>query len=57
MNKVLKYFLQGLILFIPLGITVIVFLKLFQFFEGVFSFVGLTGSPFLDTIISFVCFF
>ena len=54
MNKVLKYFLQGLILFIPLGITVIVFLKLFQFFEGIFSFVGLTGSPFLDTIISFV---
>ena len=54
MNKVLKYFLQGLILLIPFGITVIVFLKLFQFFEGVFSFVGVTGSPFLDTIISFI---
>lgn len=54
MNKVLKYFLQGLILFIPLGITVIVFLKLFQFFENVFSFVGLTGIPFLDTIISVI---
>lgn len=54
MNKVLKYLLQGLILVIPLGITVIVFLKIFQFFEGLFSFVGLTGIPFLDTIISLV---
>lgn len=54
MSNILKYFLQGLVLFIPLGITVIVFVKLFQFFEGLFSFVGLTGSLFLDTIISFV---
>lgn len=52
MSNFLKYFLQGLILFIPLGITVIAFYKLFQFFESVFSFVGLTGSPFIDTIIS-----
>ena len=54
MNRVLKYFLQGLVLFIPLGITCIVFLKLFQFFENIFSFVGLTGIPFLDTIISLI---
>jgi uncharacterized membrane protein len=54
MSNILKYFLQGLVLFIPLGITVIVFVKLFQFFEGIFSFVGLTGSAFLDTIISFL---
>ena len=55
MNNILRYFLQGLVLFIPLGITIIVFVKLFQFFEGLFSFVGLTGSPFVDTIISFAC--
>ena len=55
MNNVLKYFLQGLVLFIPLGITIIVFVKLFQFFEGLFSFVGLTGNPFFDTLISFAC--
>lgn len=54
MNRVLKYFLQGLVLFIPLGITCIVLLKLFQFFENIFSFVGLTGIPFLDTIISLI---
>ena len=53
MNGILKYFLQGLVLFIPLGITIIVFVQIFRFFEGLFSFVGLTGSPFLDTIISF----
>jgi uncharacterized membrane protein len=54
MNNVLKYFLQGLILCIPLGLTIIVFVQLFSFFESLFSFVGLTGSPFLDTIISVV---
>ena len=53
MSKLLKYFLQGLVLFIPLGLTIIVFVKLFQFFEGLFSFVGVTGYLFLDTIISF----
>lgn len=53
MNKLLKYFLQGLILLIPIGITVVLLLKLFQFFEGLFSFVGLTGHPALDTLIVF----
>lgn len=55
MNNILKYFLQGLVLCIPFGITLIVFLKLFQFFEGLFSFVGLTGYPVFDTIISIIC--
>lgn len=53
MSNVLKYFLQGLVLFIPLGLTIIVFVKIFQFFEGLFSFVGVTNSPFLNTVISF----
>lgn len=54
MNKILKYFLQGLILLIPIGLTLIVLVKLFQFFEGLFSFVGLTGHPALDTLLVFV---
>ncbi len=53
MSKLLKYFLQGLVLFIPLGLTIIVFVKLFQFFEGLFSFVLVTKSPALNTLISF----
>ncbi|MDF2448454.1 MAG: rane protein [Bacteroidota bacterium] len=55
MNKFLKYFLQGLALFIPIGITVIVFFEIFQFFEGLFSFVAVTTSPALNTVISVVC--
>ena len=51
-NGLLKYFLQGLLISIPFGITVFLFIKLFQFFEGVFSFVGLTGYPAIDTVIS-----
>lgn len=57
MNVILKYFLQGLVLFIPLGITVIALMKLFQFFEEVFSFVGFTGNLFVDTLISVACLF
>lgn len=53
MTKILKYFFQGLLIFIPIGITILLFLKLFQFFESLFSFVGFTGSPFLNTLISF----
>ncbi len=55
MNNILKYFLQGLILCIPLGLTVIVFVQLFRFFENLFWFVGVTGYPILDTLISLVC--
>lgn len=53
MTKILKYFLQGLLVFIPLGVTILLFIKLFQFFEGIFSFAGFTPSPFLNTVISF----
>ncbi len=52
MNNIIKYFLQGLVLCIPFGITVIIFVKLFQFFESLFYFVGLTGFPIIDTVIS-----
>lgn len=54
MNNALKYFLQGLIVVIPATLTIIIIVKVFQFFESIFSFVGLTGSVALDTIISFV---
>jgi uncharacterized membrane protein len=53
MNSVLKYLLQGLIVVIPTALTVLIIVQIFQFFESVFSFVGLTGSPALDTLISF----
>ncbi len=52
MKFLLKYFIQGLVLFVPLGLTVIVFLKLYDFFQGLFSFVGVTNIPFVDTFIS-----
>lgn len=52
MNNILKYFLQGLVLFIPFGLTLIVLVKLYQFFESLFSFVGVTGNHILDTLIS-----
>lgn len=54
MNKFLKYFLQGLVLCIPIGLTLMVLIKIFLIFEDIFSFVRFTKLPFLDTIISLV---
>jgi len=51
MKKFLGYFLQGLILFIPLIITFVILLKLFNFFAGLFSFFGFSNNFFLNTLL------
>jgi len=54
MRRLLKYFLQGLILFIPLIITLIVLFKLFDFFAGIFSFIGFSNSTLVNTILGLI---
>ncbi len=54
LNTILKYFIQGIALLVPLAITVFIFVNFFQFFQNLFSFVGLTGNSFLDTLISLI---
>lgn len=54
MRKLFKYFLQGLILFIPLIITLFVMVKLFDFFESVFSFFGFSTNTVLNTALGLV---
>lgn len=54
MKRFLSYFLQGLILFIPLIITLIVLLKLFNLFSDLFSFIGLSDSILVNTIFGFI---
>ncbi len=51
-NKFIKYFLQGLLLSIPLGITLMVFVQIFNFFGNLFSFVAFTNNNFLNSLIS-----
>jgi uncharacterized membrane protein len=51
MKRFLAFFFQGLILFIPLIITGIVLLKLFDFFSGIFSFIGFSENAFLNTVL------
>src|ERR1044071_3512218 len=51
MKKFLGFFLQGLILFIPLIITLVVVMKLLEFFEGLFSFFGFSEDPLLSTLL------
>ncbi len=54
MKTFFTYFLQGLLLFIPLIITVSILLKMLNIFEGLFSFVGFEGVPLLNTLIGLV---
>lgn len=54
MKRFLQFFLQGLILFIPLIITCVVLLKLFDFFVGIFAFAGFSGNLYLNTVLGFV---
>ncbi len=51
MKRFLNYFLQGLILFIPLIITGFILLRLFDFFAGMFSFVGFSNYPVLNAFL------
>lgn len=54
MKKLLNYFLQGLILFIPFAITVAIIFKLFDFFSGIFSVIGITNYSVINTVLGFV---
>lgn len=51
MKRFLNYFVQGLLLFIPLIITGVILVKLFDFFAGLFSFVGFSEYPILNTLL------
>lgn len=51
MKRYLNYFLQGLILFIPLIITGFILLRLFDIFSGIFSFIGFSDYPLLNAVL------
>lgn len=54
MKQFLRYFLQGLILFIPLIITAFILFKLFDVFTSLFSFIGFTENTALNTLLGLV---
>lgn len=49
MKKFLGYFIQGLLLFIPVIITGAILLKLFDFFASLFSTFGFSSNTLLNT--------
>ena len=51
MKKLIGYFLQGLLLFIPLIITGFILLKLFNFFASFFSFIGFTEHELINAFL------
>ncbi len=54
MKNFLRYFLQGLLLFIPLIITLAILLKLFDFFSGLFAFLGFSNNSTINTALGLV---
>lgn len=51
MKRFFTYFLQGLILFIPFIITITILVKLFDFFSSVFSIIGVSNYPAVNTLL------
>ena len=54
MKNFLRYFLQGLLLFIPLIITLAILLKLFDFFSGLFAFLGFSTNSTINTALGLI---
>jgi uncharacterized membrane protein len=50
-KKFISFFIQGLILFIPIIITFAILFKLYDFFQGLFSYFGIVENTILNTII------
>lgn len=51
MKRFLNFFLQGLILFIPLIITGFILVQLFNKFSEIFSFIGFSNYPILNAVL------
>jgi uncharacterized membrane protein len=54
MKRLLTYFIQGLILFIPFAITIAIIFQLFGFFSSIFSVIGFTEYSAVNTVLGFV---
>jgi uncharacterized membrane protein len=54
MRQFLKYFLQGLILFIPIIITLAVVATLFDYLTRLFSFIGVSDSTMVNTALGVI---
>jgi uncharacterized membrane protein len=51
MSKIVRYFIQGLIITVPVGITAIVIYKVFDWVRSLFSMFGTIVSPVIDPLI------
>ncbi|MDI9341872.1 MAG: DUF502 domain-containing protein [Sediminibacterium sp.] len=54
MKRFLYYFVQGLLLFIPVIITFAILFKVFDFFSGIFSFFGFSSNTLLNTVLGLI---
>jgi uncharacterized membrane protein len=54
MKHFFRYFVQGLILFIPLIITCFILFQLFDFFASMFSFAGFSENYLINTVLGLV---
>lgn len=54
LKRLFRYFIQGLILFIPLIITCIILLKVYDVFAEAFSFIGFKDYPILNASLGLI---
>lgn len=54
MKRFFHYFVQGLLVFIPIIITFAILVKVFDFFSSLFSFFGFSNNTFINTALGLI---
>ncbi len=56
MKKIISYLIQGLVVLVPVAITLYVIIKLFSIFIDFFVWIGITDNLYLDILLGFIFF-
>lgn len=54
MKQLLRYFMQGLLITVPIGITILVIVKIFGWIISLFSTMGVVIHPFVDPFLAII---
>ncbi len=54
MKNIVRYFMQGVIIIIPVAVTVVILVKIISWFDSVFDGIGVAINPYLDSWIAVV---
>ena len=54
MKQFFRYFIQGLLILVPIGITILVIVKIFGWIFSLFNRIGIIINPYVDPVLAFL---